>query len=150
MKNLQHNVCTLAAQNHTARRTSRHKERQARAGVMSGRTYGESNSRGSQEFFKKELLYLKLPRRIQRSMGCGGWKGVGVRRRVRKRFRSLRCGYGKRRNFHGPFARSCCLCHFSLQKRFSGINFRSLTRLRKFSNSENFPTAKISQFTVHT
>ena len=40
---------------------------------------------------------------MQRSMGGGGWRGVGVRKRARKRFRSIRCGCEKGRIYHRTF-----------------------------------------------
>ena len=47
--------------------------------------------------------YSRLPR-IYKKYGGGGWRVVGVRKRPRKRFRSIRCGCEKGRNYHRTFA----------------------------------------------
>ena len=102
MKILQHSICNSVIGFHAAHAC---KERQARA---SGRNIQKNCHR---RVFSKRMVVLRLPC-IQRSMGSGGWRVVGVRKKARKCYRLIHCGCEKELSYnicHKKVSRVCLL-----------------------------------------
>ena len=55
----------------------------------------------------------------KKSMGGDGWRGVGVRKRAQKPFRSIRCGCEKQRNYHRTFTSKAVAYVFAVLRRGS-------------------------------
>ena len=82
--------------------------------------YGESNCCG------KDFRRVFEAATYIRKYGGGGWRVVGVRKRPRKCFRSIRCGCEKGRNYHGTFASKGIASVFAV--------FATVRYYRMFSN----------------